>query len=209
MPKVASHRGSILRWLVLAGVLAGAVGFVAVLLRMPDRAFASTTPPPTEPEDLGFSPMQVPPMRTPDTLPPADSNVRPDDLVVGVSVGGVQRAYLLKAFDEVSSHVLNDLLAGQPITVTHCPDGQCTRVFTGAPGGRLQMRVAGWADNTEGYRMVLRVGRGEYHQETGRSVRGGGSIPHPTVAHELTTWGEWRAKYPNSDLYSGGAEIGY
>lgn len=212
MPKVASRRRSLLWACVLLAVITGTGAVVALLVQTPDFRTCqgvATPPEPTGSEALPFTAMNSPPFRTPDTLPPPKSDISTDDQVIGVSVGGVHRAYAVKAFAAIDRHVLNDLIAGQPVTVTYCPQTGCTRVFTGQAGRRLQMRLGGWAKMSEGNQMVLRVGRMAYLQGSGRAVAGNGTIPNPTVDHELTTLGEWRKEHPDTDLYSGGGVVGY
>ena len=146
----------------------------------------------------------------------ADEAVLPDDrLVIGVRVGMTARAYLLSAFAEnklefpigktgvamidaqdeaaIARHVVNDIVGGQPITVTYCGLQQCARVLTEENGrAPLDVGVGGWDDG-----LLL-------HIEGSRLPQQSNAIPLEDVPFELTTWKEWREEHPQTDVYIGG-----
>ncbi|MCU0704948.1 MAG: DUF3179 domain-containing protein [Fimbriiglobus sp.] len=153
--------------------------------------------------------IRSPPVNIPDGHSYTADDLPPDAPVIGVSVGDKHRAYALAAFEDVSRHVVNDLLAGRPVSVTYCPRTGCTRVFTDQGMTRLRLAVGGWYEKLGVSQMVIRIGRERYQQETGRELAGRGTLPYPTLGHEVTTWGAWHKAHPDSDVYTGGGVVGY
>jgi hypothetical protein len=125
----------------------------------------------------------------------------PDDLeVIGISTGGMDRAYILGTLEQVGYHVLNDLVGRASVSVTYCDRLNCARVFTGGETGHpLSLRAAGFS--LEGG-MVLDSGAGWYFQKSDRPASP--NTIAPTPYHELesvrTTWGQWRALHPRSSV---------
>lgn len=150
--------------------------------------------------------MEFPPVSVPTRLLSSDPAVDPGDAVIGVTVGDSHRAYAVMAFDAIPSHVVNDLLGGHPVTVTRCAKTECVRVYTEPTGRRrLGIAVGGWFGRDGEEELLLRVGPNRYHQKSGEPVGEAPSFPYPTLDYELTTWGEWLRKHPDTDLYAGGA----
>jgi hypothetical protein len=135
----------------------------------------------------------------------------PDDaVVIGVEVGSVARAYVVQAFEvrnlrpadaqqdpEVAKvlgrHVVNDVIDGTAISVTHCDRNRCTRVLTDADSAEaLEIGVGGWDDG-----MLLLID-GE------RVPQAAQDVPFEDVPFEVTTWEQWREEHPHTDVYIGG-----
>ena len=150
--------------------------------------------------------MEFPPVSAPTRLTAFDPSVAAGDLVIGVTMGESHRAYAVKAFDAIPSHVVNDLLGGRPVTVTRCANTECVKVFTELTGRRrLGVAVGGWFGRDGSEELLLRVGSNRYHQQSGEPVGEAPPFPYPTLDYELTTWGEWLRQHPDTDLYAGGA----
>ena len=131
-----------------------------------------------------------------------DADIPGDSDVIGVSVGGRYRAYLVAAFFNAPQHVVNDMVGGKPVTITHCDRKSCTRVFTGLQATRpLDIRVGGWIETDSDGSMLLRVGSCLYRQDTGASVSGDAAFPYSPVEFERTTWQDWKAKHGETDIY--------
>ena len=206
IPGSAVHRR---RWVFIALTLVVGVGIAVVAIRLSPRGEESSSsessavlPPST------FDPLlrekRFLPVAVQDEVPLDDPRVSPDDQVVGVSVGGKHRAYALKAFAAVGRHVVNDLFGSGPVTVSHCPRTQCTRVFFNPKGReRLQVAVGGFYGSEGKEALLLRVGMQRYHQETGNGVKSGSPFPYQLTDYKLTTWREWRRRHPDSDIYAG------
>jgi hypothetical protein len=121
--------------------------------------------------------------------------------VIGVEVAGEARAYVVKAFEvrsilrieDIGVHVVCDVVGGRSICVTHCDRSKQTRVLAGLPKPEesvpLDVRVGGWSDG-----MVLVVQGARYAHLSKE-------IPLEDVQF-ITTWGEWRARHPETLVYS-------
>jgi hypothetical protein len=144
-------------------------------------------------------------IQKPPAVPAASADLKDDSEVVGISAGGRHRAFLISRLGTVRSHVVNDLLGDQPVTVTYCSRTECIRVFTGPMGEPLAVAVGGW-DNREGREgLILRLGSRLYRQDTGGPAEDGTAapFPYPTADYERTTWGRWRDAHPDTDVYIG------
>lgn len=141
----------------------------------------------------------------PSTVPTEKAALDDDTPVIGVLAKGHARAYLLEAFERgPSSHIVNDVLGGVPVSVTHCDISGCTRVFTGAtPGRPLALSVAGRRDA----RLVLKFDRHLYRQETVEPLdQGAAPFPYRPYPMDLTAWGVWRQAHPKTDVYMGSVD---
>ena len=142
---------------------------------------------------------------------PGDQAPVPDRaVVIGVNVGSVARAYVVKAFEVrdldpakaardpeaakvLGRHVVNDVVDGTPISVTHCDRNRCTRVLTDSDAAdALDIGVGGWEDG-----MLLLID-GE------RVSQAAEEVPYEDVPFEVTTWKQWREEHPHTDVYVGG-----
>jgi hypothetical protein len=148
------------------------------------------------------SPFLWPGINNPHTYSADEAPVRDDDDVIGIDVGGKARAYLVSAFAGFQHHVVNDVLAGQPVSVTHCDLHNCTRVFTGSEQGKpLQLSCGG--QSQEGG-LVLMAPGDLFDQETGHSlIPDAPGLPYQRFPFVVTTWAEWKRAHPNSDVYVG------
>ena len=140
---------------------------------------------------------RAPGLSLPRTVPAAEATLDDDAPILGVAVAGRHRAYLRSAFESVHAHVVNDLLADVPVTVTHCPLTGCSRAFTAASRGMpLNLDQVGVTHN----RFVIAVGDVSYYQDTGAAVESGAPALTP-YRLELMTWKEWKLLHPDTDLY--------
>jgi len=147
-------------------------------------------------------------VREPNAVSAGDARIPDDSKVIGVSVGSVHRAYLIEAFtmpqefhvdtatpDEIRTlgrHVVNDLISGVPISVTHCDDTSCSRVFVGDGSESLDVAVVGWRDGE----MELQLLREFFLQD---------DTVTPLQDHpfQITSWGRWKSDHPDTDIYVG------
>ena len=109
--------------------------------------------------------------------PPA-VRIADGDEVIGVVVNGKPRAYWLKALRYPPWHIVNDVVVGVPVSVTHCDRTDCTRVYTGRPSSTpLDINLAGLF----GSEMVVNVDGVLYFQESGKPFEaraGAPSLPY-------------------------------
>lgn len=114
--------------------------------------------------------------------------------VLGLSVGGRHRAYLLASFMGIETHIVNDYLEGTPVTVTYCDRNDCARVFTVEQNRSISISLAGWYRNQLTFFDEDR--KVHFHQMEG---------PNPYSDHpfERMTWKEWKTAHPDTDVYVG------
>jgi len=162
---------------------------------------------PTEAELAAKAPdlwLSYPGVRQPDTFA-ADAVSVPDDAdIVGVEVGGIHRAYLLKGMAVPQTHVVNDLLGGIPVSVAYCNLRNCATAYTSGDGAAepLDLGVHGLV-----HRQLILSAKGRAYlqeplEETNEALPPD-QIPYASYPCERTTWGAWRAYHPNTDVYLG------
>ncbi len=144
-------------------------------------------------------------IKTPATVPASETSLKDDEMVIGVEAGGKSRAYRLNAMIRFTDHIVNDIIGEQAVSVTYCNMAKCVRAFGGSEYRKpLDIAQGGLLDE----RMVLRVGRSGYMQETSERIetdQGFEPVPFPYSEYpsEVTTWGQWKAQHPDTDVYEG------
>jgi hypothetical protein len=186
-------------WLGLFGSAAVALTLFAAVWADPVREWLFP-PPPVNREDRTFD-ITLPGIECPPAVPAAGASTADDEPVIGVTAGGHSRAYLVRAMEGPTSHVVNDVLGGVPVSVTHCDIHHCTRAFTAdSPGVPLSLAQGGLRDRG----MVLRSGGYTYRQDSGAAFEPDGPpFPYASFPVEESTWGAWRKAHPDTDLYTG------
>jgi hypothetical protein len=148
--------------------------------------------------------LDIPGIQTPSVQPASAARLHDDAVVLGVSAGGRHRAYLLAAFDGIRWHIVNDQLAGVPITVTYCDRTGCVKVFTGPPGAPLDVALGGFVGSFDRGSLLLRVGSVLYRQDSGQALAPGEApFPYAPVEFVRTTWKDWCGRHPDTDVYVG------
>jgi hypothetical protein len=190
------------RWATTALLLglAGLAGIGLTRLTAPD---AGPTPdgaaPPAPSPGIPVTPWAI---NRPPVTGAADAVLTGTARVVGVSMGGRFRAYLVRALShDPRMHVVNDRLGGQPVSVVHCDETGCTRVFTGpAGGGRLPLAFGGRRSG----QMLIQTGGAIYSQSTLKPLKADQApFPFEQASFTMTTWQVWRAAHPDTDVYMG------
>jgi hypothetical protein len=144
----------------------------------------------------------------PTVLPPIkkanEATIRPDEVVIGVELGGRARAYRLAAFDDASGHLVNDLLGGLPLSVAYCNITSTARVYTDPKGTAvLDAEILGLLDKE----IVIRLGGHLYFHSSGKPVepdKGPPPMPFRLLTPTLTTWQDWAKHHPATDVFVGG-----
>jgi hypothetical protein len=154
----------------------------------------------------------IPALDRPAHVPASEAaHMLDDEEVYGVSAGGEHRAYPRRI---LSWHEMaNDVMGGEPVTLSYCTLCGTAVLYSGRvehPGGDLTLTFG-----TSGllYRsnklMVDRDTGTLWSNITGRAVVGqlaepppdGGSVPELTpLPVTTTTWGEWRARHPETTV---------
>jgi hypothetical protein len=150
---------------------------------------------------LSSTPMIWPGVRQPAATPADAAIVAADAEVIGVSVGTNHRAYLVRALNNPSTQVVNDLLGDTPITIAYCDRTRRARAFTGPRNSPpLDMMFGGWVRG----KMVVALNQFFYDQDSGRSTNPEmNDSALPLYPCEQTTWEAWRAAHPTTDIYVG------
>jgi hypothetical protein len=151
----------------------------------------------------------APPEPTVDPTPPPDTDSRsvPDGVeVIGVAIGDRYRAYALSDLWFPDRHVLSDRVGNTPISVTFCNLGNCARAFAGAEGDPTLPLTNGGQHPSKPWRMILSVNGRKFEQDTLDPLDGESAQPFPYRSLDAvrTTWGEWKAKHPDSEFQANG-----
>jgi hypothetical protein len=125
--------------------------------------------------------------------------------VIGVVVNGQPRAYLLEAMRPLNECVVNDVVAGQPISIIHAEEMGVIRVLVPREFRKIRtstteaepvdLKIVG---TIEGYLYLSGDGKEFFYDDM--------QIPLVDYPFSRCTWRVWRRAYPNSDLYSGSIE---
>jgi hypothetical protein len=158
--------------------------------------------------DIDFN---YPPLRYPKVVKAAAAGL-PDGLdVIGVTVGGKHRAYLIRSLVPINGHIVNDLIGTTPVTASYCTRLGCAKVFTAkSRGTALDISVAGWRKmRPEGGGMVLKTNGKRYLQKSGKALdsRGAAAFPYPELPFTRTKWEVWKKAHPDTDLYLGSTSL--
>lgn len=144
----------------------------------------------------------APPLENPPTVPAtATTALQPDDLVLGVQLNNQARAYPLKFLAAPGQEVLNDQLAGEPLTITWNPALRSAVVFHNPPSDlALVFRSTGQTWNTD---LLFQDQSTEsyWSQTLGRCVRGQllGS-PLRGIPSAVCTWQAWSQAFPQTTV---------
>jgi hypothetical protein len=165
---------------------------------------------PTSLQELPMVALNVPGVTVSEVVAAPDAPLADNDLVIGLSVGTIPRAYALRAFrppgtfsledvhrPEIASqlgvHVVNDILGATPVTVTYCNRTHCTRVLTDPQRhDRLDVGLGGWRNG----HMQLLINGEQVSQWSPE-------LPLADLDHAVFTWKEWRDLHPDTDVYVG------
>lgn len=201
--------GIVAVWVVvaLAAVMAGGVGIwwrihVHAPIGSVDNRSATSA---TEGLATGLE-LYRPGTSNPVFFPPTDDRLSPDLPVIGIVVKGRSFAYSIPAlsmptdlesvtsmYDLARRHVVNQLIDDMAVTVTYCDLSHCARVLAKAEQERpLDVGIGG----VFGKELILCWNGKQYTQS---SV----DIPLQDYSFERTTWGEWLAQHPDTQVYLG------
>lgn len=150
----------------------------------------------------------IPALEDPVLVQPAEADyLTHDDLVIGLDVEGVSRAYPLRIL--VWHEIANDVVGGRAVAVTYCPLCQSALVFDRKVGGEKRtFGVSGKLYNSN----VLMYDRqahasqeslwsqGEMRAVTGPAARQGLTLK--LLPAELTGWGDWLTRHPETTVLS-------
>ncbi len=124
-----------------------------------------------------------------------------DDIVIGVTYNGVAKAYPLNI---LSWHeVVNDNFSGKPVAITYCVFCRTAIAYESKMSGKaLTFRITGLLYNANDILVDVQT-RSYWQQITGESIMGDYIGRNLTkIPAEMTTWGLWKGKYPETLLLS-------
>jgi hypothetical protein len=132
------------------------------------------------------------------------------DRVVGVALGGQQRAYPLRFL--VWHEVVDDTLGGEPIAVTYSPLSDSVVVFRRTLAGRtVDLGVSGLLYQSSLLMYDRRPGAaGEslWSQLLSRAIAGpAAGSPLQVVPCTVTTWDEWRSAHAGTTLLAPDSQL--
>jgi len=129
------------------------------------------------------------------------SYLKEGDRVLAIEIDGVAKAYPIRILDW--HEIVNDRIGGQRLAVTYCPLCGTGVVFASNAGeGALVFGVSGLLYNSD----VLLYDRNTeslWSQLMGQAISGrlkGVKLPQVPAFH--TTWGEWRTRFPQTEVLS-------
>jgi hypothetical protein len=135
----------------------------------------------------------------PPVVGPLEVPWKDEDEVVGVTVNGQSRAYLVGALSRPDYHVINDLIGLVPVSITYCDINRCARAFT-QEGARTPLDIAiGGQHNLR--ELLLMVDGARFHQDDLQPYEprhGPASFPYQQIPLTVTTWGKWRKLHPDT-----------
>lgn len=144
----------------------------------------------------------IPPIYQPQFDAAASTRLDADDLVIGVTVGDVARAYPVGLL--ASREIVNDWIDDRPIVVSWCPlcgsGAVHLRELDGDPvlfgnQGALWRNAMTWWDHQTGSIWSQPLGRAIAGPHEGRTLQ--------LLPSTLTTWAGWSTAYPNSTVLRG------
>jgi len=148
----------------------------------------------------------IAPISRPPSVAASEAKLHADELVIGVEVGGNAHAYRFKGFERKSGHLVNDVVGEVPVSVAYCDLTDCLRVYSDPHAGEpLDLTVAGVLNGE----MIIRHGGRMYYHKSGRQVdpgHGPASLPYQIIASTVTTWKEWTARHPDTQVFLGERE---
>jgi len=170
----------------------------------PSFDFSELTVPKDEVHAGGPPKDGIPALSNPRFVSAAEAKyLRPQDRVIGYVSGDQARAYPLKILN--FHEIVNDKVANVPIAVTYCPLCDSCAVFDRrTPLGERDFGVSGLLHDSN----VLMYDRGGepeslWSQVMAEGISGPGAKKSLTaLPAELTTWADWRSRYPNSEVLS-------
>lgn len=129
------------------------------------------------------------------------SYLRPDDVVISLTLGGVTRAYPLRIL--VWHEAVNDVVGGQAVVVTYCPLCGSAMAFGRELTGRtLSFGISGLLYQSD-VLLYDRETESLWSQMAMKAVSGEfAGTPLEWLVSEHLSWGEWKQRYPAGEVLS-------
>lgn len=144
----------------------------------------------------------IPAIDAPNFISPDEAHfLRDDDRVLGLSRGGLSKAYPIRILNY--HEIVNDRLAGEPIVVTYCPlCGTGVTFLADVAGTSRTFGVSGLLYNSD-VLLYDRQSESLWSQLLGKAVTGPmQGTPLQQIPSSHTTWADWRARHPDTLVLS-------
>ena len=132
--------------------------------------------------------------------------IYPERAVIGINFNGIARAYPITVMDKVE--VVNDMFGDRAVAVTFCPLIRKPAVYDRTLAGEpVSLGSSGYCYENIFVLYDRRTDSLWYPRDEGlTAITGklvGKTLPLHSVQAEQTTWGEWRRRYPNTEVVVG------
>lgn len=136
-----------------------------------------------------------------ESLEKADKWLDDEDVIFGVNIDGVQRAYPQRILNW--HEIVNDNINGKPITVTFCPLCGSALAFDGTINGRaVEFGVSGKLYNSD-LVMYDRLTDTYWGQISGKAIVGElVGMRLTKVPVDTLMWRDWKNQFPNTEVLS-------
>ena len=132
----------------------------------------------------------------------ADEILEDSELVVGLNINGDIRAYPLQIL--VWHEIVNDVVGGEPVTVTYCPLCFTNQIFnrTLSDGNIVEFGTSGKLYNSN-LVMYDRKSNSLWSQALGEGIVGEyAGIKLERIPFDVAYWKEWKELYPETKVLS-------
>lgn len=151
-------------------------------------------------QTMNSTPLVVEGINEPAFKPASEVDIADDQEIIGIRFGDLKRAYPTKYMSGMLNHVVNDLLVAadgvqRPISVTFCDMTNCVRVLTSETVGGSSHLNVGTLGLIDGGLALRWNGRQFKQTEQIEELE--------DVPFERMTWGEWKSKYPETEVLVG------
>jgi hypothetical protein len=143
----------------------------------------------------------IPAIDKPSFVPASKASLRPDDRVLALERNGIARAYPVQILNW--HEVVNDRIGSEPIVITYCPLCGTGMAFEARAGKRpTTFGVSGLLFNSD-VLLYDRATQSLWSQIRQAAIAGPmrGTRLEP-VPLEHTTWADWRARNPHTQVLS-------
>ena len=137
--------------------------------------------------------MISPGIAMPEMMQGANAELSDDMKVIGIVMSSGPRAYVIASMSQMSTHVVNDLVDGIPLSVSYCDRTKCARVLTRDDSDEMiDLMVGGFREGA----MLLRLDGIMYPQDSE-------DIPLIDMEYTCTDWRSWYADHPDTTVFVG------
>lgn len=138
----------------------------------------------------------------------SSTNMRPDDLVLGLSYNGAYRAYPRWVIS--SYHVINDTINKRPLVISHCEVCSGAAAFIPTlPGNRNQSLSFGLCEYRKATFSICDIQTSSrWHPFSGFAVEGTlAGTQMERIPVKIMKWKNWKRAHPETDVVDANSEV--